>query len=352
MLDRRSLLKLTAAGAIAAAALVPASAGAAEPPKPAKLTMNVYAGPFEANMRKAVIAPFEADTGIKVELVPSAPPLAKLQAQGASPELDILIAGIVENLIAGQQGLIVKLDPDNIPELKDIYDIAKTPDGVAVNFSALGLAYDKRQWPTPPTSWFDLASDKTPGKIVVRQPDAQNTVAWMAIMAKELNGAWPEKPEDYKKVGELLTKNLKSRLAAITTNTATTRAGFTNAGAGLAVWTDSQVAAFAEESKLPLAFVIPKEGGVMIATTAMVTRTPNKYWAEKLIGYMLRPEAQKIFALNGYYAPSNKTVVVPDDVAAKMVYGQAKIDTLLRMPWDKITPINQQISETFYEAVN
>ena len=320
--------------------------------KPDRLTMNVYAGPFEANMRRFVAAPFEAETGIKVNLVPGAPPMAKLQAQGNAPELDIFIAGTVEQMIAGRQGIIAAFDDANIPELAQLHDIARSPDGVVVNFSALGLAYDRRQWTTPPTSWFALVSDTTPGRIVVRQPDAQNTVAWMAIMARELNGAWPTTPEEYDKVGTLIHDHLKPKLAAITTNTASTRAGFTQGGASLAVWTDSQVAAFVDDSKLPIGFVTPQDGGVMIATTAMITRTPHKYWAERLIGAMLRPAAQAGFAANGYYAPSNMSVTLDPAIAARMTYGQAGIDRLLRMPWDKITPINQQIGEIFYEAVS
>jgi putative spermidine/putrescine transport system substrate-binding protein len=322
------------------------------PPKPERLTVNVYGGPFETNMRDFVASPFQAATGIKVDLVPGSPPLSKLQAQGAAPEIDILIAGTVEQMISHAQGLIKPLSVANIPELDQIYDIAKSPDGVVVNFSTLGLAYDKRQWPAPPTSWFDLVSAKTPGTIVVRQPDAQNTVAWMAILARQINNAWPTRVEDYKQVAALIAANLKPRLAAITTNTATTRGGFTRSGASLAVWTDSQVAAFAEDGGPPLGFVVPKEGGVMIATTAMVTRTPHGYWAERLIGAMLAPEAQKGFAVNGFYAPSNKTVVLDPALAAKMLYGQAQIDTLLQIPWDKITPINQQIGELFYDSVN
>ncbi len=322
------------------------------PPKPERLTVNVYGGPFETNMRSFVAGPFQAATAIKVDLVPGSPPLAKLQAQGAAPEIDVLIAGTVEQMISRAQGLIAPLTMANIPELDQIYGIAKAPDGIVVNFSTLGLAYDKRQWATPPTSWFDLVSDKAPGTIVVRQPDAQNTVAWMAILARQLNGGWPTRIEDYKQVGALIAANLKPRLAAITTNTATTRGGFTRSGASLAVWTDSQVAAFMEEGGPPLGFVVPKEGGVMIATTAMVTRTPHGYWAERLIGAMLAREAQKGFAMNGFYAPSNETVVLDPALASKMVYGQAQIDTLLQIPWDKITPINQQIGELFYDSVN
>jgi putative spermidine/putrescine transport system substrate-binding protein len=321
------------------------------PPKPATLTMNVYAGPFERNMAEFVVKAFEADTGIKVELVAGSPPLAKLQAQGDNPEVDILIGGSVEREIATAQGLVVDFDAANIPELADVYDIAKFPNAVVVNFSALGLAYDTTQWSSPPTSWFDLVSPNTPGTIVVRQPDAQNTVAWMAILAKELNGAWPTKIEDYAEVGKLLRDNLKPRIAAITTNTATTRAGFSDAKAALGVWTDTQVSNFVAESGLPLAFVSPKEGSTMISTTAMITKTPDKYWAEKLVGYILRPEAQKGFAENGFYAPSNATVVLDDSLKGKVTFGKEAIANLIEIPWELITPINQELAELFYGAM-
>ncbi|WP_176086862.1 extracellular solute-binding protein [Martelella sp. HB161492] len=321
------------------------------PAKPEKLVMNVWSGPFEACIRTFSADPFEKDTGIKVELLTSAPPLAKLQAEGDNPEVDILVGGSVQREIAAAQGLIVDLDPQVIPELADVYDIAKHSDGVVVNFSSLGLAYDTTQWQTPPTSWFDLVSPDTPGTIVVRQPDAQNTVAWMAIMAKSLNGTWPETIGDYDQVGTLLKENLKPKLSSIATNTATTRSAFSDAHVALGVWTDTQVANFAKETGLPIAFAAPKEGATMIDSTAMVTKTPNKYWAEKLIGYILSPAAQKGCAETGFYAPSNSTVQLGDDLVGKVTFGQAAISNLVSLPWDKITPINQDIAELFYASV-
>ncbi|WP_319531801.1 extracellular solute-binding protein [uncultured Cohaesibacter sp.] len=321
------------------------------PAKPEKLVMNVWGGPFEACISTYSAKPFEKDTGIKVELLTKAPPLAKLQAEGDSPEVDILIGGSVQRGIAEAQGLIVDLDESNIPELKDVYDMAKYRNGVVVNFSSLGLAYDTTKWDKPPTSWFDLVSAETPGKIVVRQPDAQNTVAWMAIMAKELNGDWPTTIDEYEKVGELLNENMKPRLAVIATNTATTRAAFTDAGVSLGVWTDTQVSNFAKASGLPIAFVAPKEGATMIDSTAMVTRTPNKYWAEKLIGYILSHDAQKGCAESGFYAPSNSTVELGDEMVGKVTFGKEAISNLVSVPWDKLNPINQDIAELFYGSV-
>jgi putative spermidine/putrescine transport system substrate-binding protein len=325
---------------------------AAPAAKPASLTLNVYSGPFEDNMREFVATPFERDTGIKVELVAISPPLAKLQAEGDDPELDVLLGGEVERLIAERQKLIVDFDSAMIPELAQVYDIARKPNGVVLNFSALGLAYDTTQWATPPTSWFDLVSPNTPGTIVVRAPDAQNTVAWMAIIAKSLNGAWPTSPAQYDGVGNLITKYLKPKLSALATNTAGTRAGFTQSHVSLAVWTDSQVATFLAEVKLPIAFVAPKEGAVMIPTTAMLTRTRNQYWAQVLIGYMLRPAAQLGFAQRGFYAPSNRSVVLDKPLGDKLAYGPEKIAQLIDFPWDKLIPINQRLVQRFTEAIS
>jgi putative spermidine/putrescine transport system substrate-binding protein len=349
-LSRRALGAAVLGAAVAAPAL--SRGAAAVPAKPDSLTLNVYSGPFEDNMRKFVAIPFQRETGIKVELIASSPPLAKLQAEGDDPELDVLLGGEVERLISEKQGFIVDLDPALIPALSDVYDIARKRNGVVLNFSALGLAYDTTQWPAPPTSWFDLVSPTTPGKIVVRAPDAQNTVAWMAILARSLNGAWPTKPDQYDKVCELITANLKPRLSALATNTADTRAAFTRAHVALAVWTDSQVATFLQEVNLPLGFVTPKEGAVMIPTTAMVTRTRNGYWAQRLIAAMLAPDAQRGFAANGFYAPSNRTVVLDKALGDKMAYGPDKIAQLLDFPWDKLIPINQRLVQRFTEAIS
>lgn len=324
------------------------------PSKPDRLIMNVYSGPFEKCMASELVPAFKEKTGIDVQLVGSAPPLAKLAAQKDNPDIDVMISGEAEVKAAVAQGLLVELD---LPGIDQLYDFAR-PMGVvdgkryagAFTYFALGLSYDKSQWKDmAPTSWFDLVSDKTPGRVAVRKPDMENTVAWLAIMAKELNGKWPERIEDYSGALALIKSGLKPHLATIMPNSAAGVTAFTNEHASLVVSPDSKAFTIAQQTGIPIGFVAPKEGAIALPTVASITKTKNRYWAGQLVASMFDPKFQLDFAKCGFFSPANKTVVLPPEIASVLVVGDQK---LVNVPWDLITPVARELGEKFAEALN
>lgn len=183
------------------------------PEKPDSLTINVFSGAFGDNMQKFVVEPFQEEYGITVNLVTSAPPLATLQAQGDSPEVDLFIAGDPQRMLAEQAGLLQPYDPAVVTNAADLFDVARKSDSALVlNFASQGLVYDTTKVATAPTSWFDLFDLDLPQQVVVRAPDAQNTVSWLSLMAYTLNGEWPSAIEDYDEVLQRVQNELKPNL--------------------------------------------------------------------------------------------------------------------------------------------
>lgn len=98
----------TAAALLMTTCLIgPATAQA--PEKPASLTVNVFSGVFEACFKEAVVPSFEAETGITLKLVTTQPPVAKLQAQGDAPEIDVLVAGQSDMRAAHDLGVLADM---------------------------------------------------------------------------------------------------------------------------------------------------------------------------------------------------------------------------------------------------
>ncbi|MDR3359741.1 MAG: extracellular solute-binding protein, partial [Bifidobacteriaceae bacterium] len=286
-----------------------------------------------------------------VKLVTTAPPLATLQAQGDNPEIDLFVAGDPQRMLAEQGGLLQPYDPDVVTNAADLFDVARKSDSALVlNFASQGLAYNTEKVTDEPTSWFDLFELSLPGDVVVRAPDAQNTVSWLSLMAKELNGDWPTKIEDYDEVLDLVRAKLKPNLFAAVSSSGDVDVAMTETGVALGVWQDSQVLA-AQAKDAPIAFAAPKEGTLPIATMAALTKTPNKYWAEVLMNYMLDPEVQAGWAENGGYGPSNSTTVVSDEVADHITYGEDKVKALVAVPWEQIVPMSTELIEAFNAAI-
>ncbi|MGB3414767.1 MAG: extracellular solute-binding protein [Microbacteriaceae bacterium] len=305
-------------------------------------------------MQKFVVEPFEKEHGIKVNLVTSAPPLATLAAQGDDPEIDLYIAGDPQRLIAQGQGLLQDYDPAVVTNAADVYDVARrSPSSVVMNYSSQGLIYDTKKVSPAPTSWFDLFDMNLPQQVVVRAPDAQNTISWLTVMAKELNGGkWPTKIEDYDAVFNLVKTKLKPNLLAAAGSSGDLSGYVYNQQAALAVHQDNQVIIANRDHGTSFAYVAPKEGALPIATMVSLTKTKNKYWAEKLMNFILDPSVQANWAVNGYYGPSNAKAEVPADIAKDITYGKEDIDKLIQLPWENIIPLTNELIERFNAAIS
>ncbi|MGI4902222.1 MAG: ABC transporter substrate-binding protein [Janthinobacterium lividum] len=328
------------------------------PAKPTQLVMNVYAGVYEACVRQTVLPRFETDSGIKLVLVTNAPPLAKLQAEGDAPEIDVMLGGAVDVLAASNQGLLTPLTTANVrgandilPALQKVGYVSGKPMAIPIAFNALGLAYDASQWQTPPTSWFDLVSPKTPGRIAVRQPDLENTVGWLAMIARSQNGKWPTELSDYAPALQLVKANLRPRLAVLVQNSGAFAAAFSNEHVSLAVGMDSLTANVAKKTGLPIQFAVPKEGAILTPTLAAITRTPNSYWAARLIETMLDPAVQSQFYQCGQYRPSNAKATTTQN-SNSSASASAKDASVVAVPWEKVVPVARPLGQLFLKALN
>ncbi len=351
-------LAVAAGFVLGAYSALPQSAVAQIPAKPKSLTTNVFSGTFDRCFREALVPVFTRNTGIELVLITTQPPVAKLQAEGNSPEIDVFIAGETDIKAAYEYGVLSKLDEALLPHLKDNYKTLQTDGtagdvryGVAFTTSAQGLVYDANKWPTPPTSWFDLASDKTPGVVNVRVPDNQNTVGWMAVMANSLNGKWPTQISDYDGVLKLLKEKMAPRLGALLPSAGAMQASFVNdPRSSLTVGTDSVASAMGDRAA-NIKWATPKESAYHILTMAAVTNTKEKYWAHAVLNHLLNPEVQAKFAECGYYTPSNRNTEIAPKIAGKVMHGEAEIEKLSRIPWDTIKPIAPELGRLFMQAV-
>lgn len=345
--------------AVAAALFATAPGYAQTPEKPKFLTANVFSGAFEKCFKQSVVPAFMQKTGIEIRTLTSQPSVAKLQAEGADTELDVFIAGESDIKAAYEYGVLAKMDEALLPNLKSNYG-SLLQDGVGngvrygavFTVSAQGLIYNADKWPKAPDSWFDLASDKTPGVVNVRVPDNQNTVGWLAVMANSMNGSWPTQVSDYAGVLKQIREKLSPRLGALLPTAGAMQSSFVNdPRSSLTVGFDNVAVAMAERYNMNIKWAAPKEGAYQITTLAAVTRSKNAYWSQAMINTLLDPEVQSEFAECGYYTPSNKNAKISDKVAAKVIHGEAGLEKLLRPKWETIKPIAPELGARFVQAV-
>ena len=91
------------------------------------LTINSFGGAYETAHRKCVITPFEKETGATTRVVTaySADAFAQVRAQKAAPQFDVIHFSGGQEIVAASEGLLAAIDAAKVPNLADLYPVAK-----------------------------------------------------------------------------------------------------------------------------------------------------------------------------------------------------------------------------------
>ena len=126
-------------------------------------TLNIMmnGGAYEKLARKLVVEPFEKKYNVQVSITPGsgAQMLTRLRAEKMNPSQDCVVLDIGPAVTGSGEGLFEKIDPANIPNLKDMDELVldKRGYGPIVHSHSIGLAYNAKMLNKPmPESWMDL----------------------------------------------------------------------------------------------------------------------------------------------------------------------------------------------------
>ena len=318
-LNRRSFLKgamgLAALGALGVSPLgCTTGVGQSSGPKTLKVMLN--GGMYETVARKLVVEPFEKKYGVSVEITPgtSAEMVSRLKAEKASPTQDLIIVDDFPAAVLMGEGLVEKVNADNVPNLKDMAKEALDPNGYGpiVHSHATVVVYNKNLIKVkPPESWADLWKPEYKGMIV---PPAINITQGVLFLlyAAQINGGGYDNIDPGFEAVKKLAPNVRKYWKAI----GDVRPLFDEdvfVITGINIWND-------EASKgRPVGMVVPKEGGLAAPARAEIVKgTKAKDLAEKFINEYLSPESQAGWAREYAISVFNKKAVIPDDVKAKI----------------------------------
>ncbi len=316
---RRAVL----AGAAATAATLAAPALVRAAPA-GDVTVVGFFGIFQDVYTKAVIAPFmQANPAVTVTFQPvrgSAEATAMLRARRSRPTVDVAILdlGIAEQ--TARDGLLAPLDPALVPTLSELFPWGRSegPRGPAMTQDALTLLYNPAKVKTPPKSWMDLADPAYAARLGLPIGDVRGTVL-LALLSR-IAGA------DYK-------QDLGPGLAAlkrIAANAQTyepqpdiytaIRSGVVDLGIG---W-NARGQLNVDQGQGAFAVAVPAEGTApQVNTINLVAKAPNPAAAQAFINHALSAPAQQAFAAAMYYGPTNSTVQLEPELAAR-IFGSAE----------------------------
>ncbi len=318
----------------------PAQAPAAAPtvaPQAAQPTGQIifsgYGAEYEDMMRKYVIAPFEKKyAGSKVVFDAqgsTSEKLAKLRAAKDQYTFDALILTAGDVLAASKEGLLETIDDVKVPEMKNLYDVARTISkgyGPAVSFDPLTLVYNKKRVTPAPDSWNVMWDAKYKDKVAVSHA-SEDKGMFLLLLESYFNGG-SEKNVD---PGFQKIKELAPNVGAWLTLSAQYVPYLEREEVWLAPYWNGRAQLYKDQN-LPIDIAFPKEGTMAVSNIWVVPKAAkNKELAYKFIDFYLQVEQQQAWAENIYYSPTNKNVKLAPDKAARVIYGPEQISKM-RLP--------------------
>lgn len=286
-------------------------------------------------MQTNIIEPFKKICGCDVvfETGNNADRLGKLQARGGKG-VDVIYLTDSYSQLGIEAGLFQKIDPAKLPNLGQLYDIAKDPQGgygPAYTVGRAGIIYDSAKV-KPITSWNDLWRDDLKGSITL--PGITTTAGPMVVVqAAKHAGVAPYADPDgaFKAVAALKPNTVK------TYNTGSEMVNLISTGeASVAIAQDFTMASM-QKAVPTMTWAQLSDGDIATLNTINIpTGAAHTDLAYKFINFILSKDVQQAEAEQGVDAPVNTGVVLTPDQAKIWTYGAEAIAKLNRMSYQQM----------------
>ena len=306
-------------------------------------TKTVYIGMNGGNMERTftqfVFPAFEKANNVKVVVVPgtSTDILAKAQAAKGSAQMHVMVLddGVMVRAIG--MGLCEKIKPSaNLAALPPVARL-KDDHAVGLTMGLTGLAYNAKVFAdkgwAAPTSWNDLADPKYKGKVVVQSMPASSFGLHAFLMFNRLKGGTEKNVEPaFKAWPTTIGPNVVEYIPNSAKVVEMMQAGDTV----LFPYTATQ-AELMKAKGMPMEFAAPKEGAVVLLTAQCVlANNPDAEIAQKLVDYLISPEAQALAMENGSYNPVTPKAQLKGKAAEDQARMNGILKTAVALDWDVI----------------
>lgn len=248
---------------------------------------------YDIYMDKSLLNEFELNHGVKIKYdTYSTPEEMYIKAKAGASNYDLIISGeyMIERMIG--EGMINKLNFDNIPNYKYIDETFKNQPYDPTNeyavpyfWGTLGILYNKTTVDASSNSWAMLWDENHSQRIIMMDSQRDSFAAALKLLGYSLNTVNEKELDEAK---ELLIEQRPLVMTYITDGAPDI---MINEEADMAlVWSGEAVSAMSENENLD--FVIPKEGSnIWIDAMFVPSTTKNQELAEKFIDFLCTKEA-------------------------------------------------------------
>ncbi|KZE49274.1 spermidine/putrescine ABC transporter substrate-binding protein [Brevibacillus parabrevis] len=324
-----SMLSLVLAGCGASDKPQEGATGEAPKGEPQKLVISTW-GFSEDFFRKEIYEPFEKEHNVKIvlEIGNNAERLNKVR-QGSS-DVDLIYLSDYYAQQGIDSGAFEKIDRSRIPNLNEIYDIAKAPlgeeYGPAYTIGQFGIAYNPKVVKTEIKDWKDLWNPELAGKLTL--PNITSTTGPMILDSASVVAGSKEFNED-----QAFAKMKEANKGVVKYYDKTSEYVNMFSQEEIAVGPIMEMYFKDIQAAVPEAvFVAPESGGYAVMNTVNIVKgSKNKQLAEDFINYQLSKEVQEKSAKAKVDSPVNTSVKLTDEEAKGVTYGEETVNKLRKL---------------------
>ena len=297
------------------------------------LTIASFGGYLDTVM-KEIFKPFEAKHAVAIRWVPaaSAENVTKLAAARGSAEYDLVLTDSISYWVGVKQNLFAKLDPKIVTAYQDLYPQARLPgvDAATIGFYYAGIFYlpeefKKRGW-APPQKWADLFRPEFCRHVGFMHPN----VSYGLHAYLMLGGGEPGRFNEA--VGML--QKAKNCITVLEPSAPKMEEKIQLGEYLVGINGNIRVIPLARRN-VPIAFVFPEDGVILGGGVIAVSRSSaNLQLSQEFVNWLISPFAQQILMEKAFYTPTNKNVIVSDELVKLGVANQAMLKKLVSIDAD------------------
>ncbi|MCZ8376575.1 MAG: ABC transporter substrate-binding protein [Beijerinckiaceae bacterium] len=334
--NRSVIGKIAGAALLVLAGQVPAAAQ----------QVNILCAPV-AEWCEAIVAAFQRDTGIKVNMARKSGGeiLAQIRAEAQNPRTDIWFGGSVEaHMAAAEEGLLARYAS---PNMKDLHPWAvrahEQANGFTVGVSSgiIGLVHNSavatKKGFAPPKNWNDLLDPKLKGEIQMPNPNSSSTAYTIVAGLVQLMG----EDQAFAFLGKMHPNvNSYTRSGSAPQKAVAQGESGVSIGFNFDIPTD-------KARGFPIDIVFPAEGtSYEVAGMSLIKGSRNEAAAKRFYDWYLTAAAQDISASIGqFHIPAHKGAKpddrIPDTAKLKLIdydfktFGAAAKRREILARWDR-----------------
>lgn len=287
-------------------------------------------------LNEFIVQPFQAKCGCELvfETGNNADRLNKVKIRDGKG-VDVIYLTDSFSQIGIAEGLFQPVDRAKVPNIAGLHDIAQAPQGEfgpAYTVGRIGIVYDSAKVNPPITKWTDLWREDL--KAAVSLPGITTTAGPMVVMlAGEKAGSdvFADAAPAFAEIAAIKGNVVKNY------NTGSEMINLFSTGEIAVSMTQDFTLGQLQAAVPTITWAALEDGDIAVMNTINIPKgAENVDLAHEFINFVLDPALQKVLAENGVDAPTAKSVELSPEAAAKWTYGEAQINSLKRIDYDKM----------------